>query len=147
MITIDYSDISLKLKQADGKTTVFDPVRKKWVVLTPEEHVRQYLLQYMTGTLNYSPSLIAVEKTISVGNMNKRFDIVVYNHEHRPWMLAECKSPEVPITEKTLQQLLTYQRTVQCDYWLLTNGHQAYCANATDMNNINWLTSLPAYVP
>lgn len=147
MITIDYSDISLKLKQADGKTTVFDPVRKKWVVLTPEEHVRQYLLQYMTGTLNYSPSLIAVEKTISVGNMNKRFDIVVYNREHRPWMLAECKSPEVPITEKTLQQLLTYQRTVQCDYWLLTNGHQAYCANAADMNNINWLTSLPAYVP
>lgn len=147
MISIDYSGIVLRLRKEDGKTTVFDPVRKKWIVLTPEEHVRQYMIQYMITVLNYSPALMAVEKNIKVGDMNKRFDIVAYGRDHKPWLLAECKAPDVEISEKTLQQLLNYQRRVQCNYWLLTNGHQVYCANASDINNIMWLTSLPVYEP
>jgi hypothetical protein len=145
MITPDYSNILLKLRKTEDKTTVFDPVRKKWIVLTPEEHVRQYMLQYMVGAMQYPASLVAVEKTIMVGNMSKRFDIVVYDRNHKPWMLVECKAPEVPVSEKTLQQLLNYQRTVQCNYWLLTNGPQTFCADARDVQNIKWLDSLPAY--
>ncbi len=72
MISLDFSNITLKLGQKDGKTTVFDPVRKKWLVLTPEEHVRQYLLQYLVGAMEYPIALLAVEKMIKVGNMNKR---------------------------------------------------------------------------
>src|ERR1035437_5568604 len=136
MITPDFSNIQLKLRQADGKTSVFDPIRRKWILLTPEEHVRQYMIQYLTGTLQYPASLLAVEKTIIVGNLSKRFDIVVYNREHRPWMLVECKAPEIPVSEKTLHQLLNYQRTVQCSYWLLTNGHQVFCADARDVEQI-----------
>lgn len=127
------------------KTTIFDPIRKKWLVLTPEEHVRQYMLQFMISLLQYPAALIAVEKTISVGAMKKRFDIVVYNRNHEPWLLAECKAPEVEITETTLHQLLNYQRTIRSDYWLLTNGHQTYCADARLVENICWLQSLPAY--
>jgi hypothetical protein len=97
--------------------------------------------------LNYPASLIAVEKKILVGTMAKRFDVVVYNREHKPWLLAECKSPEVTITEAALHQLLNYQRTIQCQYWLLTNGHQTYCANACSADQIRWLTELPAYEP
>ena len=145
MIHTDFSTIQLKLRQTDGKTSVFDPIRKKWLVLTPEEHVRQYMIHYLTATMQYPASLLAVEKTIKVGNVNKRFDIVVYNRDHTPWMLVECKAPEVPVSEKTLQQLLNYQRTMQCNYWLLTNGHQTFCADARDVQNIKWLTSLPAY--
>lgn len=77
--------------------------------------------------------------------MAKRFDLVVYDRAHKPWMLVECKAPEVPVTEVTLRQLLQYQQTIQCNYWLLTNGHQTFCANACDPMQIAWLQDLPAY--
>jgi hypothetical protein len=145
MLTIDFSNSALSLRQAGGKTTVFDPIRKKWLALTPEEHVRQLLIHHLTGVMRYPASLIAVEKTIRVGGLSKRFDIVVYGRSHTPWLLAECKAPGVPVSEKTLHQLLAYQRTMQCRYWLLTNGHQTFCADACDTEHIRWLPSLPAY--
>jgi hypothetical protein len=70
---------------------------------------------------------------------------VVYNHEHEPWMLVECKAPEVPVSDKTLYQLLQYQRAVQCSYWVLTNGHETFCADACNTEDIKWMNSLPAY--
>ena len=145
MIPLDFSNIQLNLRRTGEKTTVFDPVRKKWIILTPEEHVRQYIIQYISGVMQYPLPLIAVEKTILVGKLNKRFDIVVYNRDHKPWMLAECKAPEIPLSEKTLYQLLNYQSKVQCRYWLLTNGRQAFCADAGDPQQIKWIGSLPAY--
>lgn len=142
---IDITRQQLRLKKHEGKTMVCDPVRKKWIVLTPEEHVRQYLLLYFINELSYPASLIAVEKKIQCGDMDKRFDIVVYNRDHIPWLLVECKAPDVPVSQTTLQQLLNYQRTLQCRYWLVSNGHTFYCADSADTNNIIWLTELPAY--
>lgn len=145
MLSLDFSGIQLRLKQEEGKTFVRDPIRKIWVVLTPEEHVRQYLLQYFIDVMQYPATLIAVEKKVQVGNLNKRFDIVVYNREHKPWLLAECKAPEVMLTEKALHQLLTYHNTMQCSYWLVSNGHSAYCADASNIHQIKWLNILPGY--
>jgi len=145
MITLDFSNLHIKLRQASERTQVFDPVRKKWVVLTPEEHVRQYLLQYMIQGMGYPQALIAVEKRIISGQLKRRFDIIVYNREHRPWMLVECKEPEVPVTDDTLFQLLAYQRTASCRYWTLSNGHQHFCADASDPSKIKWLEDLPPY--
>jgi len=146
MIPIDFSEITLRLKQEDGKVLVFDPVRKKWLVLTPEEQVRQYLLMHLTGVMQYPQNLIAVEKKIMVGAMAKRFDIVVYDRRtHNPWMLIECKAPDIPITQAALMQLLNYQRTIQCGYWMLSNGHQHFCADARNITAISWLPALPAY--
>jgi hypothetical protein len=145
VISLDFSGISLKLRQEEDRTMVFDPVRKKWLVLTKEEHVRQYLLQYLVDGMGYSLSLMAVEKKIKVGNVFKRFDLVVYNRDHHPWMLVECKEPGVIISEKTLFQLLNYNRSAQCSYWLLTNGHQTYCADARNINDIKWMEGLPLY--
>ncbi len=152
MLTLNFKDIKLKLAHIEGKPSVFDPIRKKWLVLTPEEHVRQYMIAYLRDVLQYPSALMAVEKTIKVGSMSKRFDIVVYEREqHKPWMLIECKAPQVEIDEVTLFQLLNYQRTMQCRYWLLTNGHQNFCADGGDLsgdiNTINWLDSLPGYGP
>ena len=146
MISLDLTNIQLRLRPDGDKTTVFDPIRKKWLVLTPEEHLRQHILQYMISVMQYPASLMSVEKNIKVGNLNKRFDIVVYDRDHKPWLLVECKAPDVPVSEKTLQQLLSYQGVVQCSYWLLTNGHQTFCADARDMENIKWLSSLPQYL-
>jgi len=137
--------MQLKLKQEGGKTFVFDNIRRKWLVLTPEEHVRQYLIQYFIETLQYPSGMISVEKQISVGALNKRFDIVVYDRGHKPWMLIECKEPETTITDTALHQLLNYQRTIQCPYWVLSNGHQTFCADANDIQNIKWIESLPVY--
>ena len=145
MIGLDFSKVILRLRNENSKTQVFDPVRKKWLVLTPEEHVRQHMIHYLADVMQYPIALLAVEKMIKVGDLSKRFDIVVYNREHKPWMLVECKSPDVVISEKTLHQLLNYQRTMQCSYWTLTNGHQTYCADARDISSIHWLPSLPAY--
>jgi hypothetical protein len=145
MIITDFKGIQLRLREDGDKTSVFDPIRKKWVMLTPEEHVRQYMIQYLTANMHYPAGLIAVEKAIEVGKLTKRFDIVVYNGEHKPWMLAECKAPGVPISEAVLHQLLGYQSVIQSRYWLLTNGHQTFCADAADPKGIRWLKSLPAY--
>lgn len=146
MIITDFKGIQLKLRDSGDDTSVFDPIRKKWVMLTPEEHVRQYIIQYLAGNLHYPAGFFAVEKTIQVGMRNKRFDLVVFNQHHEPWMLVECKAPEVNITTETLHQLLNYHSAIPCKYWLLTNGHQTFCADASDPLEIKWLQSLPRYV-
>ena len=112
----DFSGISLPLKKEEGKAKVYDPVRRKWLVLTPEEHVRQYLLQYLIQVKEYPASLIAVEKKVNVNGLEQRYDMVVFNREHKPWMLVECKAPEVPVTEAVLHQLLRYHSNLQCRY-------------------------------
>lgn len=145
MVQLDISDIQLQLRNHGGKTQVFDPVRKRWLILTPEEHVRQYTIQVLVQKMGYPLAMLSVEKQIEVGGMVKRFDIVVYGREHNPWMLVECKAHEVMITEAALHQLLNYQRNIQGKYWLLTNGHQTFCADANNVENIRWLNKLPAY--
>jgi len=145
MIRIDFSEIQLKLKKEEDKTFVYDPIRKKWIVFTPEEHVRQLLLQHLIHEKKYPASLIAVERKIILAKRDKRFDIVVFDAAHQPWMLAECKAPGEIITQKVLFQLLNYQRTLQSRYWLITNGHQTFCADAGDVENIRWLHHLPSY--
>lgn len=145
MILLDLTRAELKLKKEHRRTLVHDPVRRKWVVLTPEEHVRQALLHHLIGTLQYPTALIAVEKTVVVGTLSRRYDIVVYNRDHRPWLLAECKAPDIPVSESTLHQLLHYHNAVQGRYWVLCNGVSTYCADAVDPAAVAWLEALPAY--
>jgi hypothetical protein len=145
MIPLNFSNIELQVRQEQGKTTVFDAIRKKWVALTPEEHVRQLLAGYLVHTLGYPVGMLAVEKQIRVAGLAKRFDIVAYDRQHQPWLLAECKAPDTPVSERTLQQLLTYHSVLQCRYWLLTNGIHTFCADACDTQRICWLDGLPPY--
>lgn len=146
MLQLPLLDYKINTKVVDGKARVFDPVRKKWFVLTPEEHVRQLLLHHLIQVQQYPISLISVEKKLMVEHRNKRFDIVVYDrYTHLPWMLVECKSPEVPLTNATLHQLLDYHNKLQCRFWMVTNGHQHFCADAQEIDNISWIDELPAY--
>jgi len=147
MISINLLDFPLKTRSLSGKMQVWDIIRKKWVILNPEEHVRQLLLQYLVVALKYPPGLIAVEKSLDFGHARLRYDIVVFHRDaHEPWMLIECKAPEVPIQEGTLQQLLRYHSKLhQCRFWLITNGHECYCADVRQSETPVWLTSLPVY--
>ena len=125
-MNISYPEPDFQLKKEVSRELIFDPLRKKWVVLTPEEWVRQNFIHYLIRVKKYPATLIAVEKEIRLGEMNKRFDILVYNSEHRPWLMVECKSLEVQLDESVLQQLLRYHISVPVDFLVITNGKQCY---------------------
>jgi hypothetical protein len=144
MEALIYPTYPFKLQQVQGKDQIFDPFRKAWVILTPEEWVRQNILQYLVQTCNYPNSLIAVEKTIQMGELDKRFDIVVYKNDI-PWMIIECKEARVEIGEKTLQQILQYQQVLNAQYLIITNGHQTLGAKI-DSGKLQPLQNFPEYI-
>ena len=144
MISINYPEYPFKIQKEAGKDCIFDPLRKTWVVLTPEEWVRQNFIQYLIQVKQYPASLIAIEKTIQLGELKKRFDIVVYKNE-APWILIECKEADVSLTEKTLEQILQYQQVIEASYLVMTNGHTTYGAKI-ETGKLHYLQSLPDYI-
>lgn len=122
MIKIEFPKNVLKINHNEGTDEIFDEIRKKWLVLTPEEWVRQNILQYLLIEKKYPASLIAIEKEIKLGELKKRCDIVIYNRNAQPWMIIECKEMKVPLTQKTLEQLLRYHLALPVPYLIITNG-------------------------
>ena len=122
MIKIKYPSYQPKIKEEKGSEFIFDEFRKRWVKLTPEEWVRQNFLQYLTQTKKYPASLIAIEKEIKLGELKKRFDIVVYDADTKPWMIVECKEMNVPLDKAVLNQVLRYNISLNVPYVVITNG-------------------------
>jgi hypothetical protein len=144
MIAIPFPKPEFKIKHEGSGQFIFDIIRKKYVLLTPEEWVRQNLINYLIKELLYPKGLISVEKEIKINNLRKRYDIVVYDYDHKPWMLIECKEPGVAVSDVTLQQLLRYHHVLQCPYWFLTNGASHFCAEVKN-NTVKWLEAIPAH--
>ena len=144
MIKIEYPLYQPKIVNRQGKETIFDEIRKQWVVLTPEEWVRQNFLQFMIQVLHYPAAYIAVERKIQLGDVKKRFDILVYNRAAKPWLMVECKSKEVQINKKVLNQVLNYNIALPVPYLIITNGNECYGyhRNGIDIKELN---SLPQY--
>lgn len=122
MIMVKFPEPDFRIKKSGGKDQIFDPLRKQWLVLTEEEWTRQNFIQFMIREMNYPAALIAVEKEFRLGDLKKRFDILVHNKSHQPWMLVECKSPEVNLDEKVMEQLLRYHMSIPVPYLVITNG-------------------------
>jgi hypothetical protein len=144
MMELNFPNYPFKLQKKEGKDQIFDPFRKIWVVLTPEEWVRQNILQYLVQIKNYPSSLIAVEKTIQLGSLTKRFDILVYKDE-KPWMIIECKEAKVPIEDKTISQLLQYQQVLEALYLFASNGHHTVGAKI-ETGKLQALQNFPEYI-
>lgn len=125
MILIEYPDPLLRFKTEKDRKYIFDSFRKKWVVLTPEEWVRQHFLHLLVHQ-GVPESMMAVEKEFRMGELNKRFDILVYDRLHQPWLMVECKAPEVTLDQQVLDQLLRYHSSIPVPYLLVTNGPVAY---------------------
>lgn len=121
MLRIDFPKPQFAMQKKDDKEYIFDSIRKKWVRLTPEEWVRQNMLQFLIAVKQYPLSLIAIEKEIRIGERKKRCDIVVYKSS-KPWMIIECKQPEVSLSESTIMQAVHYNLVTCCTYLLITNG-------------------------
>lgn len=141
MIKIEYPPYQPKIKMETGKEYIFDVMRKRWVLLTPEEWVRQNFLQYMVQVKKYPASLIAIEKEIELADLKKRFDIVLYKNA-QPWMIVECKETAVALDRKVLDQVLRYNMSLKLPYMVITNGSYCY-AFAVVESKLEEINELP----
>ena len=131
----------MRTRVYNNKEQIFCDWRHRWVRLTPEEWIRQQLLHRLVEQLDFPTSLIAVEQSITVGEASKRCDAVVYDRQMQPLLIIECKAETVPLTQKTLDQAITYNRKLNVPYLLLYNGAQSYLVHG---NNI-YTSGLPRY--
>lgn len=137
--------LQARLQESDGKIWIFDGIRKKFVVLTPEEWVRQHFVNYLIGE-NYPKSLFKIEGGLTVNELKRRSDIQVYNRQGTVWMLVECKNPLININQATLEQVGNYNLSVQAKYIVVTNGMQHYFFETNwEKKTVKQLTALPVF--
>jgi len=146
MIKLNLPEYPLRIEQVENTTWIFDPIRKKKVQLTPEEWVRQNFLQYLIRDKDVPPSLVRVEMGFKLNKLTRRSDIVVYDRAARPVLIVECKSPEVPLNQKTFDQVARYNLILKVDYLVVTNGLKHYCCRMDyDNHTYRFMDTIPDY--
>jgi len=143
MIVVQYPEPKFKMKNENGNQYIFDNIRRAWLLLTEEEWVRQNFVGYLVSQLRYPSSVIALEKEIHLNDLKKRFDVLVYNKAHQPWMLIECKEPNVKLSDEVLQQVLRYNISVPVEYIVITNGRTT--VGWRKENELTMLNQLPEW--
>lgn len=137
---------AFRIRNSESGPEIFDAIRKKFVRFTPEEWVRQHLIKYLIDEKKFPASLIAVEKELVVAGIKKRTDVVVYSTLAEPLLIAECKSPDVPLEQSTFDQAARYNLSLMVPCFLLTNGLTHFCCR---MNNTEkkyeFLQEMPEY--
>lgn len=134
-----------RLKQEDGKHFVFCQVRKKFLVLTPEEWVRQHLISFLNNDLGYPLSLMKIEREVKGGHRTKRADLIICTPQGKPQLLVECKAPTETLGKETFFQLGRYNRHIEAALLLISNGMQHYCCHVTETNEFKFLDEIPPY--
>ena len=146
MQNLNFPTYSFRLKNSENNTHIFDVIRKKFVVLQPEEWVRQHCIQYLLQEKNYPISLINVEKVVLISGLKKRYDIVVFNPDGSITLVVECKAPKVNISQSSFDQIARYNLTLKAPYLMVTNGLNHYfCTMNHDLRNYEFLETLPNY--
>jgi hypothetical protein len=146
MIKLNLPQFDIKIQDNDGKSEIFDVIRKKYVLLTPEEWVRQHFLHLLINHYQYPKSLIKIETGLKYNQLQKRSDIVVYDREGKPFLIVECKSTDVPLSQKTFEQITTYNYTLKSKYVVLTNGlHHFCCSIDHEKGAYEFMKDLPPY--
>lgn len=146
MIKLNFPEYQLRLIEKDEKIFIFDPVRKKYVSLTPEEWVRQHVIQFMIHEKNVPVSLIVAEAEISLFKTKKRFDIAVFDRNGCALLIVECKAPSVPLSQQVLDQVIRYNMAIKVNLLMLTNGLQhIYCRIGQPNNELKLISDLPVY--
>ena len=136
----------LKLRQLTDKVEVFDVLRKKWLVMTPEEEVRQRFVHYLMDEKNYPAGLLAVEYSLKVNSLKRRADVVVFNHFGHALLLVECKAPSVKIDQKVFDQIARYNLSMKVDFLIVTNGLEHFCCQLDFQNHkYHFLQDIPSY--
>ncbi len=137
---------NLKTRVVGAVIEVFDPIRKKYVVLTPEEWVRQNFIKYLVEEKHYPASLMAVEKTIVVNKLKKRCDVVIYGTERKPLLMVECKASNIKINQNSFDQIARYNLSLDVKYLIITNGINHFCCTMDKVKmTYDFLEEVPTY--
>jgi hypothetical protein len=137
---------SFKIKSEDNRKYIFDEVRKKYILLTPEEWVRQNFIKYLVNEKNCPQQLISVEMEFKMNKLSRRCDIVVYNRSGKPNLIIECKSPAVQINQDIFDQIVNYNINFNVDYLIVTNGLKHYCCKLDSENkSFVFVDEIPEY--
>lgn len=146
MQKLNFPEYSFRFKSSENKTLVFDEIRKKFVVLTPEEWVRLHAVQFLLKEKKYPKSHINVEKQLKLNNTVKRYDIVVFNNDGRIFLIVECKAPSIEISQHTFDQIARYNLALEAEYLMVTNGLEHYfCQMDFGNERYNFLKEIPDY--
>jgi hypothetical protein len=146
MQKLNFPSYSFRFKNSENKVAIFDEIRKKFIILTPEEWVRQNVVQYLIQEKKYPKSLINVEKLVKVNDLNKRYDIIVFQPNGEILLLVECKSTDIKITQDTFDQIARYNLKLNAKYLMVTNGLNHYfCQMDFENEKYNFLQNLPEY--
>jgi len=146
MERLNLPEYPFKISSTDGRTQIFDGVRKKYVTLTPEEWVRQHFVEYLVHEKDVPRSLIAVEMPLKYHKLNKRSDIVVYSKSGAPALIVECKAPHIKINQNVFDQIARYNLALQVPYLVVTNGMEHFCCLIDrEVRNYRFLDFLPDY--
>jgi Type I restriction enzyme R protein N terminus (HSDR_N) len=144
MIPLDFPSYTFRFKNSENKVSIFDPIRKKFIILTPEEWVRQHVVEFLVQEKKYPKSYINVEKLLKINDLNKRYDVVVFNPDGTIFLLVECKAPEIKISQTTFDQIARYNMVLKSNYLMVTNGLNHYfCEMDFVQNKYKFLQQLP----
>ncbi|HLA54654.1 MAG TPA: type I restriction enzyme HsdR N-terminal domain-containing protein [Flavobacterium sp.] len=147
MQQLNFPACDFRFKNSENKIAVFDEIRKKFVILTPEEWVRQHVVQFLLKEKNFPKSLINVEKILKINGLTKRYDIVVFNNDGSILVLVECKAPEIKISQNTFDQIARYNMTIDAQFLMVTNGLNHYFCQMDYVNEkYHFLKELPDYI-
>jgi hypothetical protein len=137
---------NFKLKTEEDVNYVFDIIRKKWVIVTPEEWIRQHIIHYLIIEMKYPASLISVERGLEMNGLKKRFDVLVYNRNGIPFLLVECKRPDVNLSQQVMEQVAIYNAVFKTKLLWITNGiEERIVKYNNDRSGYVWIDKLPAY--
>ncbi|TDR25503.1 type I restriction enzyme HsdR N-terminal domain-containing protein [Flavobacterium cheniae] len=146
MQNLNFPTYSFRFKNSENKVSIFDEIRKKFILLTPEEWVRQHVVQFLLQDKNYPKSYINVEKLIKINDLSKRYDGVVFQPNGEIFLLIECKAPEVTISQQTFDQIARYNLVLKAKYLMVTNGLNHYfCQMDFENEKYVFLKELPEY--
>lgn len=146
MQKLNFPDYSFRFKNSENKVSIFDEIRKKFIILTPEEWVRQHTIQFLLQEKKYPKSYINAEKTITINGTTKRYDLVVFKPNGELFLLVECKAPEVTISQQTFDQIARYNLKLNADYLMVTNGLNHYfCEMNLEEEKYIFLKELPKF--
>ena len=147
MHELNLPSINSKIKKEEGKLWIFDIIRKKYIVLTPEEWVRQHFIHFLISGKGYPRSLFKIESSLTFNKLQKRSDILVHDRQGKPWMLVECKSSTIKLTQKAFNQIAVYNMTVGAKFLAVTNGMVHYCCEAPALGmESKFLNVFPEFV-
>lgn len=145
MIQLNLPSFEYKVKKEQDKLYIYDSIRRKYLLLTPEEWVRQHFVNYLTQELGYPRGLLTTESGLKYNHLQRRTDIVVFDRTAKPYMIVECKAPSVRITQQVFNQIAVYNKVLQAKMLVVSNGLTHYCCQYNPASaSWEFLPSIPA---